>query len=238
MHILNRGSRFHEDTARFFGSIWSGATAKMTISKDTLPRTFEGVMYINKLGLIAAPSLARGVDWNEKDLNVYIEQLGILVDYYTRNPELYPIDLFSESLAPVLLTHIQENYCGAGYSMCAYSPDGEKYPCHMFIPISLDRKRWNNIKDVDVRADRLFYLDEDCTKCPVANLCKKCPGLNFKDRGHLGIRDKRLCGFIRAEYEAVARYKISVLSQKPFENLTKEDYIELKAASKLLKNLI
>jgi len=238
MHMLNRGVRYKEETARLFGSIWPYATAKMTISKETLSRTFEGVMYINGLGLKVAPSLARGVDWNDKDLAIYVEQLRLLVDYYGRHPELRPIDLFSESLAPVLLPHIQENYCGAGYSMCAYSPDGEKYPCQMFMPISLDRERWKEIKNVDVRADRFFYTDEDCVMCPVANLCKKCPGLNFKERGHLGVRDKHLCGFIRAEYEAVARYKIQVLSQKPFEDLTREDYIELKSASELLKRLI
>ncbi len=235
MHRMNRGEIYPKETAVLLGQIWQSATAKMTVSKATIDRLYEGVLYINSLGLNVAPSLARGLEWDKHDLIVYKRELSRLVDYYSRHTKLKPIDMFEVSLAPILLPDIQEKYCGAGYSICAYTPDGEKYPCQMFMPVSLDRKRWEEIKGIDVRADHLFYFDKDCRVCPIQNLCEKCPGLNFKDRGHVGLRDKRLCDFVRAEYEAVARYKINVLTQKPFDDLTKEDYIELKSASKLLK---
>lgn len=235
MHRDNRGEIFPEDTAVLFGNIWPNATAKMTVSKSTIGKLYEGVIYINNLGLNVAFSLARGLEWDVNDLTVYKRELSRLVEYYSSKERLRTVDLFETSLAPVLLPRMQERYCGAGHSICAYAPDGKKYPCQMFMPVSLAQNRWEEIMDIDLRADRLFYHDEDCRNCDIQNLCEKCPGLNFKERRNVGLRDKRLCDFLRAECNAVARYKIDVLTKKPFNLMTKDDYIELKAASKLLK---
>lgn len=237
MHSKNRTIRYDEHTARLFGKIWPHATAKMTITKDTLPDVFEGILYISSLGINVAPSLARGIDWDREDLVIYKQQLEQILTYYINHSELRPIDLFLERLAPILIPNMQENYCGAGHSMCAYSPNGDKYPCHMFVPISLDEDRWSEVRDIDVRADNLFYSDKDCIECPIHNLCKKCPGLNFKDRGNLGLRDKRLCDFLKAEYETIAMYKVNTLCRKPISKITKFDYVELKASVRLLELL-
>lgn len=238
MHTLNRGEAFPMEGAIAFASIWPGhATAKMTLSPETVANLYEGVLYVNSLGLGAAPSLARGLDWNSEHLALYKEELRKLVKYFSDRPELRPIDLFKESLAPLLLEEMTECYCGAGHSMWAYTPEGEKYPCQMFAPFSLPPDKWNAIKDMDLRADRLFFSEEDCRICAIRNLCKKCPGLNYKDRGHTGKRDKRLCEFLRAEYLATAEYKIRTLLQKPFDSLSYKDYVEIKAAARLKEEM-
>ncbi|MDE5807133.1 MAG: 4Fe-4S cluster-binding domain-containing protein [Muribaculaceae bacterium] len=234
MHAINRGECFPMNGIRKFAEIWPGhATAKMTVSMDTIGNLFSGVMYLDSLGLGVAPSLARGLEWNDDTLKIYRKELSRLVEYYSLHPEKRPVDLLNVSLAPVLLEEMNECYCGAGYSMFAYDPDGKKYPCQMFAPFSLPSHRWEAIKHTDLRADKLFYSDEDCIECGIRNLCKKCPGLNYKERGDTGKRDKRLCNFIRAEYLAAAEYKINILLKKPFDTLTRKDYIELKAAATL-----
>ena len=238
MHRLNRGEIFPIEAVKKFVELWpDNATAKMTISKETLKDVSKGVKYLNELGLRVAPSLARGLDWNDDDLSLYRRELDKLVDYCLSSSPLCEIDLFNTLLVPVLIPEAKEKYCGAGYSICAYSPDGTKYPCQMFMPSSLDANEWLKIKDIDLRADRLFYTDDDCKVCPVKNLCTKCPGLNYKERGHFGKRDKRLCNFIKLEYQTIAKYKIAKLSMIPFDNLSKNDYIELKAAVTLLESL-
>lgn len=238
MHKRNRGENFPLSTAKKFAEIWPDrATAKMTISKETIESLYEGIKYLRSLGLRVAPSLARGVHWNEKDLIVYKSELKKVLDYYCSDFSISDLDLFETSLSPVLLPQMQEKYCGAGYSICAYSPQGIKYPCQMFIPISLDSDKWSNLKDKDVRGDRVFYSDKDCINCPIRNLCTKCPGLNFKERGGFGQRDKRLCEFIKTEFSIIADYKISRSSSVPFEELSKKDYYELKASVELKKSL-
>ena len=107
----------------------------------------------------------------------------------------------------------------------------------MFIPISLDSDKWNEIEDVDLRGERTFYSDDDCINCSIRNLCKKCPGLNLKERGHIGIRDKRMCEFTKAEVMAISKYKVNTLLQKNFNDLTQEDYYELTAAKQLISDL-
>ena len=149
MHRLNRGEKFPLEVAKLFADIWPNkATAKMTISKESICQTYEGIMYLNKLGLRVAPSLARGVDWDNDDLVIYCRELEKLLNYYTENPQINPIDMFNVTLAPVLISEMRECYCGAGYSMCAYSPNGFKFPCQMFMPISLDSQRWELIKEL------------------------------------------------------------------------------------------
>ncbi len=234
MHYANRGEKMPVETAKLFAKIWPNrATAKMTVSKETLGSLFEGVLYLNELGLRVAPSLARGLEWDDSDLDIYRRELRHLVDYYSKNPDKEPIEMFQLYLRPVLLEEMREGYCGAGYSTCAYSPEGKKYPCHMFAPISMDKALWDSVKYTDLRADKQFYSDKDCIKCCVRNLCKKCPGKNLIERGAIGNRDKNLCKFIMAEFSAVARYKLNTLLQKPLETLSKLDYYELKAAKQL-----
>lgn len=238
MHEINRGEAFPLEAARLFAKIWPGnAGAKMTVSRETVGMFFDGVMYISQLGLHVNPSLARGLNWENCDLPTYQRELNRLVEYYSARPDLRPISIFERSITPVLNPEMHEGFCAAGYSMCAYTPQGKKYPCQMFIPISLDSDKWNEIEDIDLRADRTFYSDHDCINCSIRNLCKKCPGLNFKERGHIGIRDKRMCEFTIAEVIATSKYKVNTLLQKNFNDLTKEDYYELAAAKQLISHL-
>lgn len=237
MHLCNRGSSFPFAVAKTFAEIWpSRATAKMTISRETLYQVFEGVKFLQDIGLRVAPSLARGLDWNDNDLSVYQVELDKLVNYSLSLDSSYSkIDLFNTSLAPILLKSTQEKYCGAGYSMCAYTPDGKRYPCQMFMPSSLEDEKWTKIKNMDLRGDKFFYSDIDCMVCPIRNLCTKCPGLNYKEREAFGKRDKRLCSFIKSEFQAIAKYKVLKLSRMSLNEFTKSDYIELKASIKLLE---
>ena len=238
MHEINRGESFPLEAAKLFADIWPGkGAAKMTVSKETVGMFFDGVMYISQLGLHVNPSLARGMNWESSDLPIYQRELNRLVEYYSARPDLRPISIFEKSIAPVLNPQMCEGFCAAGYSMCAYTPQGKKYPCQMFIPISLDGDKWNEIEHIDLREDRTFYSDLDCINCSIRNLCKKCPGLNFKERGHIGLRDKRMCEFAKAEIMAISKYKVNTLLQKDFNDITKEDYYELTAAKQLLSYL-
>lgn len=238
MHEINRGEAFPLETAKLFAKIWSGkAAAKMTVSRETVRMFFDGVMYLSQLGLHVNSSLARGLNWESSDLSIYQRELNRLVEYYSENPEIRPISIFEKSITPVLNPEMHEGFCAAGSSMCAYTPQGEKYPCQMFIPISLENDKWNEIENIDLRADRTFYSDPDCINCSIRNLCKKCPGLNLKERGHIGIRDKRMCEFTKAEVMATSKYKVNTLLQKNVDDLTKEDYYELSAAKQLISSL-
>lgn len=238
MHKRNRGEQFPLAAAMRFAEIWPGrATAKMTISKETIADTYTGIRYLRGLGLRVVPSLARGINWDENDLAVYKYELKKVLDYYCSDFSISDLDLFETSLSPVLFPQMQEKYCGAGHSICAYSPQGIKYPCQMFIPVSLDPAKWNSLEKKDPRSDRSFYSDEDCINCPIRNLCTKCPGLNLKERNEFGQRDKRLCEFLKTEFSIIADYKISRSLSIPFDELSKEDYYELKASVELKKLL-
>ena len=82
----------------FFHETWPGQGFHMTISQETLPHLAEGILELQRKGYHLEAALAQGINWNDKDSEVYLEQLQILSEAYLKEPELQPINLLSRVL--------------------------------------------------------------------------------------------------------------------------------------------
>ena len=94
--------------------------------------------------------------------------------------------------------------------MSAYDVDGKKYGCHMFSPIVLGDKALL-ADDVDWDAPE-SVADAYCESCVLRNFCPTCPGFNYKDRGHIAVRDKRWCPLILAEAMTACEFQVECLA--------------------------
>lgn len=236
MNHLNRGVRLSEDAIRFFSEMWPEQPVKMTISKETLPHFSDGVKYIHSFGLKVNANLAYGIDWEEKEVVTYRDELQTLADYYLQNPHLNPLPIFSKSLTPILDKDRIIRHCGTGKNMMAFDIEGNGYPCQMFIPNSLDPDQWKNVASLDFKNDDSIYGDVECQGCLIHNICPTCYGNNYIERGSIGVRDKRLCSFIMAEKKVLSYYRIKQILARDIDTISKEEYLELSAAKKIMEH--
>lgn len=234
MNLANRGTMLNENLFRLCCDLWPQQSVKATISRQTLPTMAEGIIYLHNLGFKVNAELATGIDYSDEDYNLFERELGKLLSFYKENLDIEPFENLKYSLAPILDDETHEAYCGAGETTIAYDVDGKEYPCHMFIPISSGVVNSYNRKEI--REDKSFYDDQDCKECVVRNICIRCSASNLIERGHIGCRNKKRCRFFIIERIYSAKYKIYKAMSKNVDSVSEDDYLEVKAAMKLLQH--
>jgi uncharacterized protein len=217
----NRGATAENVDYDFFYEVWPRQGFKMTISKESLPCFAEGVLESQRKGYYLSASLAQGVDWDDKDACLYLEQLRKLSDTYIKEAELMPINLLIKPLFRLNdAEEQQESFCGTGRYMITYDIDGKSYGCHMFSPIVLGL-------DGALEMNKLLWESEEiatdlrCKDCFLKKYCPTCMGFNYHYRGNVAKRDFRWCKMVLAEVIAGCEFQIRKLSYK--EILTKRE---------------
>ncbi|WP_058303557.1 radical SAM/SPASM domain-containing protein [Gorillibacterium timonense] len=110
--------------------------------------------------------------------------------------------------------------CLAGCSQFAISPDGELYPCHMFV--GYDQFKLGNLNEgvtnLDLQTAFLNYSTENapaCQSCPIQYLCiGNCMGEALLYRGNINQPNPYKCE-IQKEYVKSAFYLYSHIKQNP-----------------------
>ena len=67
MHDINRNRSFDKIDLDFFRDTYPEESVKMTVSKETLPKLAEGVMFCHDKGFDVSCNLAYGIDWDNKE---------------------------------------------------------------------------------------------------------------------------------------------------------------------------
>jgi len=219
MQRKNRGVTANDVDFSFFYEVWPLQGFKLTISKESLPHLAEGILESQQKGYRMAASLAQGIDWNDADTELYIEQLRLLADAYLENPNLVPINLLTRQLSGVTNpSEHQRRFCGSGVYMITYDVDGRNYGCHMFSPIVLGQENALETSKVEWSCDTIAD-DSRCKECCLKDYCPTCMGFNYRFRGDLSKRDYRWCKMILAEAIVSCEFQINVLAARR-ESLT------------------
>lgn len=234
MNYENRGVVIPSANLDFFLKLWPEQPIKLTISKETISSIAEGICFVHATGFHISANLAYGIDWEAELVDTYKRELDKLVEYYCLHREIKPCSIFEKTLIPVLKEEMIIRHCGAGNKMRAYDTEGRCYPCQMFVPNALDKDKWEEISKLDFKNNDSYFGDGTCKGCMIHNICPTCYGNNYLERGSIGKRDKRLCLFVVAEKIALSKYKVKTLQEKSFEDFDEMDYLELKAAKRIL----
>jgi len=211
MQEANRGVVGGKIDLDFFASTWPAQPFHMTISRSSLPTLAKGVMALQGKGYCLNAALAQGEDWTADDSVVYMRELESLAKEYLENPDITPINL----LSPVLVIDgdtesVQRKFCGAGTYMCTYDIDGKRYGCHMFSPIVLGDRALE--KDNVIWGKEDICQDEYCARCVLKQICPTCAGFNFRYRGGIANRDKRICRMALTQFKVASVFQLKRLS--------------------------
>ena len=173
----------------------------------------EGVLDMQARGFKVDAALAQDVDWTIEDAQTYREQLCILKDAYLKNTALTPFNRLTGFVDVYDLPadeKVQVKWCGAGKYMATYDIDGKKYGCHMFTPLVCgDKALLTDAVEWDAPEST---ADDYCKTCVLRGFCPTCPGFNYKNRGHLAVRDKRWCPVILAEAITACEFQIELVA--------------------------
>ncbi len=205
MHNLNRSNSYESIDVEFFHRTWPDQPVKMTVSDATLPFLAEGVVHFHESNILFHCNFAHGIDWSEeRNISILTEQLGELINYYLRNPEIIPCDFmmmdFDVIGASARRAGQKESarsdesapkWCGIGTDMVAIDIDGTEYPCHFLLPNTLGSE--SDCYQSFNFADHRTLEDSRCRGCALLPLCPTCYGSNILARGHPSRRDAQMC---------------------------------------------
>lgn len=200
MHDINRNNSFDRINLQFFKSMWPNQPVKMTISPLTIDKTAEGIIYIINQGLYVSANLAYGCEWEQDKLKkAYAKELSKLADFFISHPEIdlpkRPLYKNLELLGKYVLSNKPQKHvkwCGTGEFMVCYSPEGNKYPCQMFMPSSGNEKR--NIPSIED-----IQILSPCNSCCILSICPSCYGYNFINTGIISKAPDGLCDYTKLE---------------------------------------
>lgn len=208
---INRGEIANAIDYDFFHKLWPLQGLKMTISKESLPFLAESIIETQKRGFTLAASLAHGIEWNDRDADIYISQLRELSKAYFDDDSIPPVNLL---IRPLIGIHkpaeVQKRFCGAGVYMITYDVDGKSYGCHMFSPIVLGNSAL--ISDNVEWTCETIAEDPRCRECILKDYCPTCMGFNYRYRGDLSKRDYNWCKMVLAEAIVSCEFQIKMLA--------------------------
>lgn len=227
MHDCNRSNSFDRIDLDFFASMYSRQEIKMTISKESLPNLYEGVVFCHEKGFLVSCNLAFNIDWSAKEnIDILERELKKLIDYYLKNPQITPCSIIGSPIDGIVRDETKplKRQCGAGVSMVAYDIDGKKYPCQFFMPSAMgeNNKQVGEIDLPELTPDDL--LDPKCKNCPVKAICIICYGANYASTGSTFLQNDNMCKLNKVIFKARSyyqgmRWKMGQLSDMPAEDL-------------------
>ena len=203
MQERNRPGSFDRIDLDFFSREFPGTRAKMTVSPNTLPDLAEGTIFLHNLKFSPKNGLAYGIEWPEDSAKILTRELEKLIQYYLENPEI------EESLMlkmPYKDICIRQRSCDAGKNMVMYDVDGTRWPCHMFLPMSIGEEKSQEVKNLDFSLSGVadVYCDEECQTCNIRKSCVVCRGMNFNEMGTLMGKNADICKLTKIIYKAKA----------------------------------
>lgn len=197
MHNLNRSNSFDKIDLNFFLNQYPKQHIKMTISPETLPNLYDGVVFMHKKGFRVSCNLAFGIDWsNSNNAKLLERELSKLIDFYLQNPAIEPCSILGINFDQLGYQRDKtiRKWCGTGTHMHTYDTDGKCYPCQFFMPISAGTERAREIGSISF--DEIIpvqKLDKKCQECTIANVCPTCYGSNYVSNGSIYSKDDNYC---------------------------------------------
>lgn len=238
MHDINRSSSFDRIDVDFFAQTWADQSVKMTVSTETLPYLYEGIVFLQNKGFKVECNLAEAIDWsNPSSLTILHAQLMNLATYFLENdsigiPMILNIDFKMLEHEPKLV-----KWCGTGEdTMGAVDIDGRIYPCQMFTPLSAGKL--SKVKgQIPLQEESLY--DESCETCILGMVCGTCYGANYLLTGNPAKRSRDMCkimkirAIVSAFYNA-KKFEKSVGTVEMTEEEARSIYSTMNGIKKLL----
>jgi len=236
-HDLNRNNSYDlvYPNIPFFRKYWPHQPAKITINDKTIHYIAKSVIHLENLKLNFNGGLVLEDIWGygerkKKLLEIYEEQLALLLNFYEKRPQLYPPSPLFAQLPEYLGRPVSEieqlkkesvRFCGAGHEMVTIDVDGTRYPCHRFLPLCTGR----SLPDSPVNR-QTGWKPGKCSGCKLIASCPTCAGFNYQVNGDTAIRTTYHCEAFKLGVMASCKLealRLNQLSESEFANFSEEE---------------
>ncbi|MBN2280442.1 MAG: 4Fe-4S cluster-binding domain-containing protein [Candidatus Marinimicrobia bacterium] len=200
----------------FFKSNYPRQFIKCTICAETIPYVSKSLIEMENLDLLFTANIGFEDIWGDeknkkKLLNVYEDQLSILVDFYTSRNDLFlPGRILTPAIECYYFDKYNEKfevpdygikYCGSGHGMIFIDTDGKEYPCHRYATSITGRIKIPKIPNLLMEN----WKPDKCSVCKLIDICPTCVGYNFEINGDPKIRTTFHCESFKLEVLATAK---------------------------------
>ena len=209
MQKVNRGCDLNNIPIEFFRETWPNSYLKSTISKKTISNFADGIIYLLNSGYKVSANIAVGEEWSDADVVAYEKGLEKIANYYLTHEEIEPMPIFRKIYSGILESQTNTMRCGAGKTLIVYDINGDAFPCHYFLPISLGhtelkkREEWLNISKID----------KTCKSCKIFSICKPCYGNNYARFHAFGKWDKSSCNMQLVQAKVITAFQVKYYLQ-------------------------
>ena len=212
-HNLNRSGSYSRIVQHlsFFAKTWPSQPVKMTISPQTIPMIFDGIIHIMRQGLLVAANVPLEDIWgpsNEKSrhLEEFKREIEKLVDFFGNNPEV-PLPSIINLPISAITSEKDRNrpWCGSGRNMVAIEADGKTIPCNRYAAMSFDHSLFNR---------PLSPITSCCRYCMFKPACQTCEAHNWEVNGNPKNRTTFHCEFIKLQIWGTAQVHAMRLEKK------------------------
>ena len=236
-HDLNRNNSYDllSSNIPFFKKYWPHQPAKVTFNDKTIPYIAESVIHLENLELNFNGGLVLEDIWGDDKkkkrlLEIYENQLALLLDFYENRPNLYPPSPLFAKLPDYLgnpKSTIKQSkgewvrFCGAGHEMVAIDVNGIRYPCHRFLPLCTGK----SLPDKPVNR-QMAWESNKCSGCRIVSSCPTCVGFNYQENGDTGKRTTYHCEAYKLGILASCKLeaiRFSQLKESEFTNTSEKE---------------
>ncbi|MBP2656135.1 MAG: Radical domain protein [Firmicutes bacterium] len=203
MHNKNRSNSYDLIDFDFFKKNWPTQGIKMTISPWTLSELSKGIIELQEKGFIVNASFAQLSNWSDPEYkNILKKELKVLADYYIEHSQVPMSSILDISLHSIIKRNNKPiKWCGTGTHMVSIDTEGNEYPCHFFMPNTMNNSSYWRVTNFSNPDD---LIDSSCKSCKLFSMCPTCYGANIVQNGHPAIRDKFLCEFTKIRAAAIS----------------------------------
>lgn len=241
MHDLNRKTidgegSFDKIDLDFFQRAWPGCTAKMTISRETLPYLAEGISYIESKGFYCKATYASGIQWNMEENQTILErELAKLVEYYSEN-DTHLCSLLDLDLRAVFCgEEVPFRYCGAGIDRKCYDMQGRCYPCQGLASVSVGEEKAKRFEN-ETFCDFCLSQENPCKHCKWLRICRTCFAANYLETGDVERNCETMCTLNRMAILTSSAIQFKRIMKK--EEKSVNDLVTLKAVALIQKEVM
>lgn len=203
MQDVNRSESSSLIDTDFFLNNWPNQSIKMTVSPQTLPHLYDGVVSLHSQGFAnVAVDLAMGknVLWEKEHLVIFQDQLNQLATFYIQHPDANVVSLLSIDISKVISRDHSSKKCGCGEDLITVDYDGQQYACHLFSPIATTKALAKMSQSIDFSNHALFISDE-CKECFLSPVCVSCYGMNYTVNGNVSRTFPFSCAAFKLQFK-------------------------------------
>lgn len=237
-HDINRCDSLKRIDLEFFRQL-RNPVVNTVFTPETVDRMAATTIALQDKGFMVKGFVADGEKWVDRDVNIFAQQLALLIDYYMEHPQIPPMSLLAQPIYYLIFAKGIRRCGTSDYTEVSVSADGRLWACHRCSPFE-NHGSWK-IPEHLLSLSEAKHLLEECKDCRMEKICNVCPASNASI-----MEDKKLaettCAIRKLLFKANAYFVMNMLASETeyagIRHLDAQRRIQTFESAKAILNLL